>query len=85
MAARIAIAFIFTIICGLILYVAAMVPVHNSIMTAIMNAGLIMSSFNYQVAVVITWSIIGMPFLLVLFASIAAYNEIVYRTQYGGL
>lgn len=80
MAARIAIAFIFTIICGLIIYVVAMVPVHNQVMTAIMNAGLIMSQFNYQVATVIMWSIIGLPYLLVIFASISAYNEIVHVT-----
>lgn len=85
MAARIAIAFIFTIILGLLLYIAAMVPVHNSIMAAIMGAGLVMSQFNWEVAGVIMWTIIGLPYLLVIFAMIAAYTEIVYRTTYGGV
>jgi hypothetical protein len=80
MAARIALAFILTIVCGLVLYVLAMVPVHNSIMSFFMNSGLIMSVLNYQIAVVLGWTIIGLPFLLVLFAAISAYNEIVYQT-----
>ncbi len=80
MAARIAIEFILTIICGLVVYVMAMVPVHNNIMTAIMGAGLVMSDTNYDIANVITWSIIGLPYLLVIFAAIAAYNYVIYRT-----
>jgi hypothetical protein len=80
MAARIALAFILSIVCGLILYVLAMVPVHNSIMTFFMGAGLVMSVLNFQIASVIAWTIISLPFLLVLFAAISAYNEIVFRT-----
>jgi hypothetical protein len=80
MAARIALTFVLTVVCGLILYVLAMVPVHNSIMTFMMGAGLIMSVLNYQVATVIAWTIISLPFLLILFAAISAYNEVVSRT-----
>jgi hypothetical protein len=49
-------------------------------MTFFMGSGLIMSVLNYQIAVVLGWTVIGLPFLLVLFAAISAYNEIVYRT-----
>lgn len=80
MAARIALEFIFTLVLGLLIYTFILAPVHNDIMGFMMSNNLIMSTTNYQVADVGAWIIIAVPFLLLIFAAIYAYNAIVYRT-----
>jgi hypothetical protein len=80
MAAFIILEFLLTLILGLVMYTFALVPAHNAIMSGLMNAGLVMSLRNYQVADVIAWAIIGMPMLLIILAAIYAYNKITYRT-----
>lgn len=72
--------FIVDIIAGLFAFIFVGVPVHNMLMTNVMATGLVISKLNGDIANVITWFMIGIPMLILIGATVYAFDNLVYRT-----